>query len=277
MELLRPAPADRTYEQLLRHYTVEKQLANRLRETSSWEERKAIYESMYDELFAQVPDHPRLVRRDDKESTEATLRRRAGLVTRFIDESKTFVEFGPGDCRFSYYLSGIAKQVYGVDIADQRGEEDKGPTNFELVVYDGHNLDFEDSIADVVFSDQLIEHIHPDDLQHHFGLAMNLLKDGGIYVLRTPHLYSGPHDVSRFFSDSPEGFHLKEYTYRELDSLLRQAGFRIITGHRLTKGYAYQLPWTYFRWAESFLESRYTKHRDLARYLLPAVYMVAQK
>lgn len=62
MKLLKPLPPNRTYEQILNHYLVEKKLANKLKATKSFEERKKIFAIMYDELFEQVPDHSRLLK-----------------------------------------------------------------------------------------------------------------------------------------------------------------------------------------------------------------------
>ena len=80
------------------------------------------------------------------------------------------------------------------------------------MVYDGYTLPLDDACHDVVFSDQLIEHLHPEDTELHFGLVHRLLAPGGTYLFRTPHALCGPHDVSRWFSDTPQGFHLKEWT-----------------------------------------------------------------
>ena len=52
--------AQRSRERLRRHYEVEKALADCLRRTTSREDRAKLYETMYDTLFAAVPDHPRL-------------------------------------------------------------------------------------------------------------------------------------------------------------------------------------------------------------------------
>jgi hypothetical protein len=46
-----------------------------------------------------------------------------------------------------------------------------------------------------------------------------------VYVLRTPHRHGGPHDVSRYFSDEPLGFHLREWTFTELARIAGRAGF----------------------------------------------------
>ena len=47
----------------------------------------------------------------------------------------------------------------------------------------------------------------------------------------TPHKLTGPHDISRDFCENAEGFHLKEYTYKELRSLLRATGYKNIKGY----------------------------------------------
>ena len=43
----------------------------------------------------------------------------------------------------------------------------------------------------------------------------------------TPHKYSGPSDITRVFGyDEVMGMHLKEYTYREMKHLFKEAGFK---------------------------------------------------
>ena len=49
----------RTPEQLREHYEIEKELATKLRE-SSHEERRALYASLYEELYQLVPSHSQL-------------------------------------------------------------------------------------------------------------------------------------------------------------------------------------------------------------------------
>ena len=75
-------------------------------------------------------------------------------------------------------------------------------------------------------SNQVIEHLHPEDLEAHLRGAYSILKGGGRYVFCTPHRYTGPHDVSRVFkTDEPKGMHLREYTYQELVEAVKRAGF----------------------------------------------------
>lgn len=280
LELRRPLPAGRTLEQLKNHYLVEKAIAQKLMR-STRDERKKIYATMYDELFARVPDHPRLSRRADSGATSTENGVKLDLVGRFLDKSKVFLEYAPGDCRFAIDVATRVKHAYGLDISDQRRPGEQTPDNFELVIYDGYQLDaIPDGSVDVIFSDQLIEHFHPDDTRLHFELAHRLLKDGGIYVFRTPHILKGPHDVSMYFSDVPECFHLKEWTYREIRKLLLEIGYSAFRSwqYRYRTGTAYRLPYAYFAVVEAVLSPFPRRRiRRLAQFLLPQLYGVAVK
>lgn len=94
-----------------------------------------------------------------------------------------------------------------------------------------HLNEFEsDDTYDALISDQVIEHIHPDDLLEHFRCAKSILRTGGRYIFATPHKFVGPSDISQIFKcDHPMGMHLKEYSYQEIRELLLQAGFRDIS------------------------------------------------
>ena len=119
--------------------------------------------------------------------------------------------------------------------------DDAPPENFEIVVYDGYESPVPDESVDVAFSYQFIEHLHPEDTPLHFKSAFEALKSGGCYVFDTPHAFSGPHDVSRAFSRTPKGFHLKEWTYSGLARLAKRCGFSQvypIRGERKLGGFA---------------------------------------
>ena len=233
---------------------------------------------MYDELFAKVPDHPRLTRRDDPALTARVNRRKLRLLRPFLEAAGSFLEFGPGDCRFAFDVAARVEKVYAVDIADQIGPGVEWPDNFELVVYDGYDLDLPGSSIDVAFSDQLIEHLHPEDTKHHFKTVHRLLKPGGVYTFRTPHRLTGPHDVSRYFSDQPECFHLKEWSYGELAGLLKRLGYRSVAAYWFAKGLRVRVPVTAFRLAESFARRLSAKRRrSWVKYLMPGILMAAYK
>lgn len=278
MKLKQTMPPGRTIEGLLNHYRVEKAIAQRLK-AADRDGRAQIYRNMYAELFERVPDHSRLTRRTSQELSDRATRAKFGLVERFLLPDHVFVEFAPGDCRFSYECARRVQSVYGVDISDQRESVGAVPENFQLVIYDGYEpQDPAAGAADVVFSDQLIEHLHPDDTRHHFELVHRLLKPGGLYVFRTPHWLTGPHDVSRYFSDEPECFHLKEWTYRELYQLVSEIGYSKFQARWEARGVNIGLPYSYFNIVEMLL-SRLPKSmvRRVAKPLVPSVYGVAVK
>jgi SAM-dependent methyltransferase len=215
----------RSPERLRHHFEVERDLANRLRE-STREERTTLFANLYNELFERVPDHPRLLRRETPADSKRSVDARMAILRDHIGPKTTLLEFAPGDCRLAYEACKHVSKVIGVDISDQSKEEEVPPENFELVVYDGYNLDgVADNSVDVAFSYQFLEHLHPDDFLPHMEMALRVLKPGGAYIFDTPHAFSGPHDISRYFSKTPQGFHFKEWTYREMMSTLKDIGY----------------------------------------------------
>jgi hypothetical protein len=278
MNLKMRLPANRSFEQIMNHYLVEKSIANRLKE-SNHEERKLIYNTMYEELFNKVPDHPRLTQRNSEELSERANQEKFSLIYRFLDKSSVFVEFAPGDCKFAFEVANHVNNLYGIDISDQHSPTDNIPENFELIVYDGYNLDnIESNSIDLVFSDQLIEHFHPEDTKLHFELVQRILKVRGKYIFRTPHSLSGPYDVSAFFCDEAECFHLKEWTYTEIKTMLTNLKYSDFRTRWRGKGIDLRLPYSYFAVCEQILglfPKRYIK--KVAKHLIPSLYGIAIK
>ncbi len=214
----------RSPERLRHHFEVERELATRLRQ-SSREERATLFGSLYQELFDRVPDHPRLVRRESPDDSRRSVEARMAILRAHLGPDSVLLEFAPGDCRLAFEACRHVRKVIGVDISDQSGEKANVPENFELVVYDGYQLDVPAASVDVAFSYQFLEHLHPEDVRPHLEMAHRVLKSGGAYIFDTPHAFSGPHDISRYFSRTPVGFHFKEWTYREMMAELKAAGF----------------------------------------------------
>jgi SAM-dependent methyltransferase len=240
MAATNPMP-ERSIERLRVHFEIEKGLAGQLK-SALREGRPAIYARMYDELFAAVPDHPRLVRRENPSLVRERLNRELRLLRKWIRPQTSFLEFGAGDCRLSLEISRYVERVVAVDISDQRGTSVATPRNFQLVVYDGYHLEVPDRSVDVVFSQDMIEHLHPEDVELHFRIVHRLLRAGGHYVFTTPQRLNGPHDVSRYFSEEPLGFHLAEWTFTELDLLLRRCGYSGTAFYRFAKGVPVRQP-----------------------------------
>ena len=278
LKILQSLPPNRSYEQIENHFLVEKAIAERLK-AANQAERVKIYASMYDELFSKVPDHPRLNRRNSETLTTRSNKKKYTFVKRFIENSTIFVEFASGDCEFSREMTNHVKFVYGVDISDQRGRIGTVPDNFKLILYDGYSLHgINNDSVDLVFSDQLIEHFHPEDTKLHFELVYRLLKQGSNYIFHTPHYLIGPSDVSKYFSDEPECFHLKEWTYSELKLLLKDVGYSSISAYVKIKDNIYSMPYKYFElWERVLGLFPKPKIRSLAQYVIRTILIVATK
>jgi SAM-dependent methyltransferase len=211
-------------EAVRRHYEVERELADRLRD-SEWEERARLYSEVYDELFRRVPDHPQNERKASREAQEERMREELRLLKPFLSPGDTYVEIGAGDCALAFEVARRVAHVHAIDVSAEIAPTEGKPANFDLIISDGRSVPVAPGSADIVFSDQLMEHLHPDDAREQLGQIHAALRPGGRYVFITPNRLSGPHDVSKWFDDVPTGFHLREYTNRELTELLRETGF----------------------------------------------------
>jgi SAM-dependent methyltransferase len=269
----------RTPERLRRHYEVEKALADRLRKTTSREERAKMYESMYDTLFAAVPDHPRLTRAHDPAYVARVNRARIAIVGPYLHPGTRALDVGAGDCTFSFELARRVKQVVAVEIAAGSTVTDNAPRNFELILYDGFHLPVAPGSIDLAFSDQVIEHLHLDDVEWHFKMIADVLAPGGYYVFRTPHGFTGPHDVSEHFTTgAPEGFHMKEWTYGEIVSVLQRAGYRKLTAVWCGKGIAFRVPIGLMKLKEALLRPLPRGlRRKVSVYPFPSLTIAARK
>jgi ubiquinone/menaquinone biosynthesis C-methylase UbiE len=278
MKLKKKLPPNRSYDQIKNQYLVEKSIAEKLKRADRLE-RKKIFETMYDELFEKVPDHPRLTRRNSDQLSLNANEEKFSLVKKHIDKGTVFLEFAPGDCRFSFKVAKYVKLVYGIDISDQRNPKDEAPENFKMIVYDGYKLnEIESNSIDVVFSDQLIEHFHPEDTKLHFKLVHRILKNGGKYIFRTPHSHSGPHDISKFFCDEAKGFHLKEWKYTEIKELLQDLEYMRFRTFWHGGGITFRMPYNYFGICERILDLFSKQYfKKVAKILIPSLYGIAIK
>jgi SAM-dependent methyltransferase len=218
----------RTPEQIREHYEVERELARRLRDASP-QERRLLYSSLYNELFRRVPHHPQLTRKASQAESAHYVAGQLRYLTPFLNETITFLEVGPGDCGLSLAVAARVKRVYAVDVSHEITKGLNVPPNFELIISDGSSIPVPACSVDLVYSNQLMEHLHPDDAAAQLRNIYAALAPGGRYVCCTPHKITGPHDISSFFDDVATGFHLREYTVGELDELFRVVGFSKVT------------------------------------------------
>lgn len=215
-------------EAMCRHHRdLERTLTRELLESepqSRWATFERCYTRLYQELGWLYSGQPARLTADE-------LVRKHGYWQYWLGPPPRKVyEVGSGRGELIACLAHLGYDCRATEVTRERGQRwvEELP-NLSWGTTDGvHLARFEpQNTYDAVISDQVIEHLHPDDLVGHFRGALQILKPGGRYVFRTPHVHDGPSDVSRFFeSETPQGMHLREYTYRELAMKMRRAGFR---------------------------------------------------
>jgi SAM-dependent methyltransferase len=217
----------RPVERIRAHYMLERQLAQRLL-SSSKSDRGHVYTDVYAELFRMLPDHPQHIgsHLDPSDDIPDRIRLDLKYLQTFLSPDTVFLEIGCGDAEMSYAVANLVRSAYGLDVTDALIEYGRSPGNFRFVKTACTNIDLPDHSVDVAFSNQLMEHLHPDDAESQVREVVRVLRPGGSYLCRTPNRVTGPHDVSRYFDQTATGFHLCEYDYGSVRQLFMRAGFR---------------------------------------------------
>jgi SAM-dependent methyltransferase len=147
------------------------------------------------------------------------------------------------------------KRVIAVDVSDEITRRHNLPPNVELRIFDGVQVPVEEGTVNVVYSHQVMEHIHPNDVVDQLQSIHRSLAAGGAYICVVPNRISGPHDISRHFDKVATGFHMKEYTTSELAFLLRGIGFGKIRSYVGAKGCYFGVPQFFLIALEKFLDT----------------------
>jgi SAM-dependent methyltransferase len=115
-----------------------------------------------------------------------------------------------------------------------------------LIHFDGSVIPLPPNSVHVAYSNQLMEHLHPDDAVEQLRSIQRVLTPHGVYVCLTPNRLTGPHDISKYFEDEvASGFHLKEYTNTEVEHLFKLVGFSRVKAFGLARGFSVRFPvWT---------------------------------
>lgn len=226
-------------DRLRAHYEIERELAARLR-ASRREERGSLYGEVYDELFARLPDHPQ--HKADPEKRCRNTEMQVAFLRPLLSPDAVFIEVGCGDAAVTKAVAAHVREAVGIDVTSALVDQAGAPANFRFMRTDGTSLALADGTADLVYSNQLMEHLHPDDARQQLGEIIRVLRPGGRYVCSTPNRLTGPHDISCYFDHEPRGFHLREYDHASLAAMFRDAGFRSTRAVVNVKGRRMDLP-----------------------------------
>jgi SAM-dependent methyltransferase len=206
------------------HWLIERDLRERLL-GSSPDERERVTAEVYDQLFARVPWHP--ANQAEAEDTGGSDSRWLRAFRDLCPPGGTVADLGCGLGGVVIGLSGRAGEAVGVDTSQEMIERcrRRAPINARFVTGSVVKPPLEARYFDLVISMQVIEHLHPDDLDRHLRAVARILKPGGAFLVVTPQALTGPWDCSRGFTESPSGFHTAEMTHAELAARMRRAGF----------------------------------------------------
>ncbi|MBC7949122.1 MAG: methyltransferase domain-containing protein [Chitinophagaceae bacterium] len=207
------------------HFTLEKELATELRNSSATD-RKVLYQELYNKLFTAFPEIAH-----NLDTVHDRIAWQMKVIEHLYDKDKIFLEIGAGDCILSNAIAPHFKKVIAYEVASSIPFIEGKPDNVEIKIFNGVDMHEKSASVDFVYSNQVFEHLHPDDIQPILEAYHSYLKPGGKVIIITPHKLTGPHDVSRYFSDDAEGFHMKEYTYSDMKKVLKAGGFRKIKGY----------------------------------------------
>lgn len=214
-----------TPAQVREHYEIERELSDRLRGAGTREERRRLYGDVYRELFERVEHHPLVRQAGDAVAQRAAVAPQVELLRHFVGGSTDFCEIGAGDGAVARALAPHVKRSLAFDVTDAYMHGPNPEGRFEFRVFDGFDPGLPAASIDFVYSRDVVEHLHPEDMLEQTAALARALRPGGMYLCVTPNRLTGPHDVSRAFDPVPTGFHLREYSSAELAAVMRRAGF----------------------------------------------------
>lgn len=192
------------------------------------EKRRALYADAYGILYRDFFHEESGQKEFGAKSHYTEMMRRWATGRTIVDIGCGLGEATIAFARFAQKAIGLEVDQDVVDRCNKRFHE-AGHSNASAKVFNGTILPFADSSIDLIYSNNVFEHLHPDDALTQTRDVYRVLKPGGRVVIITPSWETRPHDISKFFlppGSEAQGLHLKEYTLAEIGSILTGIGFR---------------------------------------------------
>lgn len=209
---------------LVKAFEIEREFHHKVLNEPSQEKRKELYSEVYKTV------HKIYGKKSSNILTDFNPKRITVKLFRKELENKSVLDVGCGE---GFFLASIADQLNTKNLC---GVDTSIPeisfTHPKIDFIEKNIIDFElDKKFDVIFSDQVLEHIAPADLPAYLNSIKNALNENGTLILMLPNSHFGPSDVTRIIDCSQtgkvkaEGTHLNESTYTELIPVLKEYGF----------------------------------------------------
>jgi SAM-dependent methyltransferase len=203
------------------HATTPKTADAQARVEQAWRPRLLAHPS--DSVFREAYDALHTAMRDGSDRThlyEVTLTRLDSAFLARLPLAGRILDIGAGNGRFAR-AAGAAHWVVALEISAEAiaamrstpGERDQPA----ICQASGLRLPFAPGSFDAVVSQDLIEHLHPSQIEPHLAEVHRVLAPGGRYLLHTPSSLQG---------STSFGLHLREYRLWELRRAAVACGFR---------------------------------------------------
>lgn len=203
------------HHKLEKQFDIEKKYAALILNSKTGKVRRKLYEKAYEEL--------KQVKENGEDSDVSTLLINYICVLFPVPNNICILEVGCGTGKLCVALAKKGFMVMGLDLAldrvnlaKSRAKKEKTSCQFlhaNFFEYRGRNK------YQLIINDNVIEHIHPDELDVFIQKTYKLLDNYGFLLTYTPNALTGPHDVSKYFlpqGAKSQGLHLKEYTFFQL-------------------------------------------------------------
>lgn len=208
------------------HYELELRLAERLRRAAP-EQRRSLYGAVYDELYSELE---RLGLADSVQSNDpGQVALLLQLLAPFVTPVTVFADLGAGNGALCLAVAERVSRAYAIDASTHLElPPTPVPSGFVRLTPEEARHEIEAGSVDLAMSCHFVEHLHEDDLPEHLAEVKRMLRPGGCYVVVTPNVLLGPHDVSRGYHREARGLHLREYSTRTLSQALRHSAFATV-------------------------------------------------
>jgi 2-polyprenyl-3-methyl-5-hydroxy-6-metoxy-1,4-benzoquinol methylase len=223
-------------ERKLRRVLLEIKYGQKLRKCTK-NERNRLVEEAYNAVRALGTDERS--KNTPEGRTAGTSQRLIKALTMLCTHNDRVLEIGCGRGYSCLMIAPYIKSIVGIDASKPNIEEAKeillknNIRNFQLyhLLTDLLLENFDPQSFDKIISIDVLEHLHPEDYLTHLSDAFKMLKPRGYYIAVGPNRLTGPHDVTRIvypYATEPMGFHLNEFSYKDIVSDMRDVGFRNI-------------------------------------------------